>query len=273
MQIVRHLEIEKPRGLPIELRDVYRRFFVRGREPFLAVKGVDLDLPAGSFVSVVGPSGCGKSSLLSLVAGLHEPSAGEIVIAGQANQGVRRDVGMMFQRDALLPWRTVLDNISLPLRYRGVSREEAESRSLRWLKLVKMEGFEKSYPHQLSGGMRKRVSLAQTLVYDPSVVLMDEPFSALDFQTRQLMQNELMELWEQHRPTVLFITHDLDEAIALSDRVALMTACPGTIKEVVDIPLVRPRNVATIRYEEEFRKTFDHLWSHLKTEVEEGQRK
>lgn len=267
MQRVNAASAEKRRGLALELRDVQRRFFVKGRDPFVAVEGTNLSVPAGSFVSVVGPSGCGKSTLLSLIAGLHVPSAGTVVIDGRVNQGVRRDVGMMFQRDALLPWRTVIDNVALPLRYRGVAVQEARSRAADWLRVVKMERFKRSYPHQLSGGMRKRVSLAQTLVYEPALLLMDEPFSALDVQTRQLMENELLELWERHRPTVLFITHDLDEAIAMSDRVALMTACPGKIKEVVEVPLSRPRDVSTIRYEDTFRQTFDLLWSHLKEEV------
>lgn len=261
---------EKRRGLSLELRDVQRRFFVKGRDPFTAVERTTLSVPAGSFVSVVGPSGCGKSTLLSLIAGLHTPCSGTVVIDGLVNQGVRRDVGMMFQRDALLPWRTVIDNVALPLRYRGVPVQEARVRAANWLRIVKMDRFEKSYPHQLSGGMRKRVSLAQTLVYEPALLLMDEPFSALDVQTRQLMENELLDLWDKHRPTVLFITHDLDEAIALSDRVALMTAGPGRIKEVVEIPLSRPRDVSTIRYENAFRKTFDVLWDHLKEEVGGG---
>ena len=273
MQLIHNLPAVENRGLPIQLRGVSRRFFIRGREPFLAVSDVNLNILAGSFVSVVGPSGCGKSTLLSLVAGLHSPSAGDVVIDGQSNMGVRRDVGMMFQRDALLPWRTILDNVALPLRFRGVSKVESRSRAADWLKLVNMAGFERSYPHQLSGGMRKRVSMAQTLVYEPSVVLMDEPFSALDYQTRQQMHAELLDLWERHRPTVLFITHDLDEAIALSDRVTLMSACPGTIKEVVDIPLARPRDIQRVRFEDAFKKTFDQLWGHLKDEVQPAQKR
>lgn len=260
---------QPPRGLSLSLHGVYRRFFPRGREPFVAVRDVSLQVEGGSFTSVIGPSGCGKSTLLAIIAGLHPPSAGDVLIDGKANAKVRPDVGIMFQRDALLPWRTVLDNVALPLRYRGVATRDARARAEEWLRRVHLQGMGDRFPHQLSGGMRKRVSLAQTLVYEPSILLMDEPFSALDIQTRHLMENELLELWGERKPTVLFITHDLDEAISLSDRVALMTASPGRVREIVDIPLARPRDVSRVRFEPAFRRVYDQLWQHLRAEVGE----
>ena len=250
----------------IRLRGVAKQFEARGRAPFTAVRDVDLDLEPGRFVSVVGPSGCGKSTLLGMISGLSLASEGTVVVQGRPVIDVQRNIGYMFQRDALLPWKTVLDNVTLPLVFRGRptdAREQAE----RWVRRVGLAGFEHYYPHQLSGGMRKRVGLAQALVYGPEIVLMDEPFAALDVQTRNLMENELLDLWAEDRKTVVFITHDLEEAISLSDQVVVMTASPGRIKAVYPIELPRPRNVTEIRFEPAFGRIYERLWADLRDEV------
>jgi NitT/TauT family transport system ATP-binding protein len=228
---------------------------------------VTLDVPAGRFLSVVGPSGCGKSTLLGMISGLQPTSGGEVIVSGRPVRDVRTDVGFIFQRDALLPWKTVLDNVALALVFRGTPNGRARATAREWIARVGLAGFEGYYPHQLSGGMRKRVSLAQTLVYDPPIVLMDEPFSALDVQTRNLMENELLQLWAEDRKTVVFITHDLEEAIALSDQVVVMTASPGRVKAVYPIDLPRPRNVTEIRFDPAFGRLYERLWADLRDEV------
>ncbi len=254
-------------SVAISLRNVMRRFTPKSRPPFVAVQDVTLDVPAGTFLSVVGPSGCGKSTLLGMIAGLQPASAGEVRVQGEVVRDVQRDVGFIFQRDALMPWKTVLDNVALALGFRGVPKAEAQGTAREWITRVGLAGFERYYPHQLSGGMRKRVSLAQTLVYDPPIVLMDEPFSALDVQTRNLMENELLGLWAENRKTVMFITHDLEEAIALSDVVVVMTASPGRIKASYPIDLPRPRNVTEIRFQPQFGQLYERLWADLRDEV------
>jgi NitT/TauT family transport system ATP-binding protein len=254
-----------PRTL-IQLRNVAKRFDARGRAPFAAVSEINLDVEAGTFVAVVGPSGCGKSTLLGLICGLLPLSEGEIAVDGRAVLDVQRNMGFLFQRDALLPWKTVLDNVMLPLVFRGRpsdARQQAES----WIRRVGLVGFEQYYPHQLSGGMRKRVALAQTLVYKPDILLMDEPFSALDVQTRNLMENELLDLWAEDRKTVVFITHDLEEAIALSDHVVVMTASPGRLKARYEVDLPRPRNVTEIRFHPSFSPLYEQIWADLRDEV------
>ncbi|TMG36332.1 MAG: ABC transporter ATP-binding protein [Chloroflexi bacterium] len=230
----------------ISLRDVAKVYRPPRKRPYLAIEHVDLDIPAGRFVSVVGPSGCGKSTLLGLVSGLLPPTVGEVTLLGSRVTGVRTDVGFIFQRDALLPWRTVRENVELPLRFRG-ERDPARAK--------------------VSGGIRKRAHLAQSLVRDPSVLLMDEPFSALDVQTRNLMENELLNLWGASGKTVLFITHDLEEAIALSDEIVVMTAGPGTIKARYPVALPRPRNVTEIRFAPEFVALYERAWADLRDEV------
>jgi NitT/TauT family transport system ATP-binding protein len=257
-------------GAAISLRDVTRRFQPRNRPPFVAVRDVTLDVPAGTFMSVVGPSGCGKSTLLGMISGLQPANGGVVLVDGEPVRDVHPDVGFIFQRDALLPWKTVLDNVALALDFRGVTKDEGQRRARAWIARVGLGGFEHYYPHQLSGGMRKRVQLAQSLVYDPPIVLMDEPFSALDVQTRNLMENELLGLWAEDRKTVVFITHDLEEAIALSDEVVVMTASPGRIKAVYPIDLPRPRNVTEIRFEPAFGRIYERLWADLRDEVLES---
>jgi len=241
----------------------------RGR--YTAVRDASLRVAPGEFVSVVGPTGCGKSTLLNVAAGLLAPSAGDVYVHGAPLNGINARAGYMFQAEALMPWRNALDNVKAGLQFRGAPRGEAEARARQWLVRVGLAGFEDRYPHQLSGGMRKRVALAQTLILDPEIVLMDEPFSALDVQTRQLMENEVLDLWSADRKSVLFITHDLEEAIALSDRVIVLSAGPEThpLGEFpIDLP--RPRDVAEIRLSPRFVELHEAIWQVLKSEVLKG---
>jgi len=240
---------------------------------YTAVDATDLRIASDEFVSVVGPTGCGKSTLLNIAAGLLEPSAGRVEVFGQALQGINPRAGYMFQTESLMPWRTALENVAAGLEFRGVSQDEREDQARAWLARVGLAGFEDRFPHQMSGGMRKRTSLAQTLILDPDLILMDEPFSALDIQTRQLMENEVLALWSAKRKAVLFITHDLDEAIAMSDRVVVMSAGPASrpIGEfVIDLP--RPRDVAEIRLDARFNALHAAIWDVLRDEVLKGYR-
>jgi NitT/TauT family transport system ATP-binding protein len=235
---------------------------------YTAVKEVNLTVGDGEFVSVVGPTGCGKSTLLNVSAGLLEPSSGTVKVFGEALVGMNDRAGYMFQAESLMPWRTALGNVIVGLEYRGVPKAEAEARGRDWLQRVGLGGHGHRYPHQMSGGMRKRAALAQTLIMDPKIILMDEPFSALDIQTRQLMENELLDIWSADRKSVLFITHDLEEAISLSDRVIVLSAGPGThpIGEfVIDLP--RPRDVSEVRLTPEFVRLHDQIWHTMKEEV------
>ena len=239
------------------------------RQRYTAVRDVTLAVGAGEFVSVVGPTGCGKSTLLNVAAGLLAPSTGTVEVFGEPLVGINRRAGYMFQADSLMPWRTALGNVAAGLEFRGTS--DASAQAHEWLKRVGLGGFGDRYPHQLSGGMRKRVSLAQTLVLDPDIILMDEPFSALDIQTRQLMENELLALWAEKKKAVLFITHDLDEAIAMSDRVVCLSAGPGShpIGEfAIDLP--RPRDVAEVRATPRFVELHQAIWDVLREEVLAG---
>jgi NitT/TauT family transport system ATP-binding protein len=242
-----------------------------GADRYTAVADASLTVAPGEFVSVVGPTGCGKSTLLNVAAGLLVPSSGRAVIAGKPLAGINAQAGYMFQAEALMPWRSALRNVMAGLEFRGVPQAEATRRAKEWLARVGLAGFEDRYPHQLSGGMRKRVALAQMLILDPQILLMDEPFSALDIQTRQLMENELLELWSANRKSVLFITHDLEEAIALSDRVVVLSAGPATrtIGEFA-VELPRPRDVAEIRLSPRFVELHEAIWHVLKSEVLKG---
>ena len=252
----------------ISLRAATKRFPTKDGGAFTAIRDVTLDVAAGEFVAIVGPTGCGKSTTLSLVSGLEPASEGTVHVAGQPVRGIPDGVGYMFQADAVLPWKNVLDNVSLGLRYRGASRSDAEARAHDWIGRVGLSGFEDRYPHQLSGGMRKRVAMAQTLITDPSVLLLDEPFGALDVQTRELMQDELLTLWSGSGAACIFVTHDLTEAISLADRVVVMTAGPATVKDVVAIDLPRPRRVEEIRLTPEFTEIYRNVWDSLREEVE-----
>ena len=240
-------------------------------ERYTAVAGASLVVGAGEFVSVVGPTGCGKSTLLNVAAGLLAPSSGRALVNGGPLAGINARAGYMFQADALMPWRSALDNVMAGLEFHGVPRAAAVTQARDWLGRVGLTGFEDRYPHQLSGGMRKRVALAQMLILDPEILLMDEPFSALDIQTRQLMENELLDLWSANRKSVLFITHDLEEAIALSDRVVVLSAGPATHplgEFTIDLP--RPRDVAEIRMSPRFVELHEAIWRVLKSEVLKG---
>lgn len=232
-----------------------------------AVAGATMSVRAGQFTAVVGPSGCGKSTILNAIAGLRAPQGGQVWVDGEPVTDVSRDVGYLFQKDALLPWKTVLQNVMLPLRFRNVPKREAAERARDWLSRVRLSEFENHYPHQLSGGMKKRVALAAIFVYEPPVLLMDEPFAALDVQTRNLMENELLDLWQENQPTVLFVTHDLEEAIGLADRVVVFTAGPGTVKSDYVVTLPRPRNLTEIRFTDEFQEHYRRIWDDLRSEV------
>jgi len=236
---------------------------------YTAVRDVSLTVGAGEFVSVVGPTGCGKSTLLNMAAGLLTPSSGTVHVFGHPLAGLNARAGYLFQAESLMPWRTALRNVMAGLEFRGVA--DAKAQAGEWLRRVGLGGFGDRYPHQLSGGMRKRVSLAQTLALDPDIILMDEPFSALDIQTRQLMENEVLALWAAKKKAVLFITHDLDEAIAMSDRVVCLSAGPGShpIGEF-RIDLERPRDVAEVRTAPRFVELHQAIWSVLRDEVVKG---
>ena len=235
---------------------------------YTALHDTTLVVAPGEFVSVVGPTGCGKSTLLNVAAGLLAPSAGAVRVHGEPLEGINRRAGYLFQQEALMPWRNALRNIVAGLEFRGVPAGELREKGDAWLRRVGLGGFGERYPHELSGGMRKRVSLAQTLILDPEILLMDEPFSALDVQTRQLMENELLDLWSADRKSVVFITHDLEEAIALADRVVVLSAGPQTrpIGEYrIDLP--RPRDVAEIRLTPRFIELHGEIWHAMKAEV------
>lgn len=257
----------------LELKDVACTFLDKNNpgQRYTAVQHVNLTVGAGEFVSVVGPTGCGKSTLLNVAAGLLAPSTGTVQVFGEPLQGINARAGYMFQAESLMPWRTALDNVMAGLSFRGMALAQATSEANDWLRRVGLGGFGDRYPHQMSGGMRKRVSLAQTLVMDPDIILMDEPFSALDIQTRQLMENELLALWAAKKKAVLFITHDLDEAIALSDRVVVLSAGPGSHPMgEFDIDIPRPRDVAEVKMTPRFVALHGAIWDVLRGEVLKG---
>ena len=250
----------------IELRGATKRF--RGSTGIMtAVHSLTMSIRPGEFVAVVGPTGCGKSTTLSLVSGLEPASSGEVVVDGKPVRGIPAGVGYMFQQDAIMPWKSVLDNVAAGPRFRGVTKARARADAATWVERVGLAGFEGYYPHQLSGGMRKRVALAQTLVNEPKILLMDEPFSALDVQTRGLMQDELLRLWAGTGAAVIFVTHDLEEAIALADRVIVLTAVPATIKAEFTIDLPRPRDVEEVRLTTAFLDIYREIWQSLRDEV------
>jgi NitT/TauT family transport system ATP-binding protein len=257
----------------LRLADVSCTFVSRDQpgQRYTAVAEVSLTVGAGEFVSVVGPTGCGKSTLLNVGAGLLQPSTGSVEVFGQPLSGLNARAGYMFQAESLMPWRSALANVMAGLEFRGAAAEDARAQAEDWLRRVGLGAFGDRYPHQMSGGMRKRASLAQVLVLDPDIILMDEPFSALDIQTRQLMENELLALWQQKKKAVLFITHDLDEAIAMSDRVVVMSAGPASrpIGEF-SVDLARPRDVAEVRTTPRFIELHNAIWSVLRDEVLKG---
>jgi len=272
----------------VELEGVSREFATPDGRVYRALDGISLVVPAGAFVAIVGPSGCGKSTLLNIVAGLLPPTAGTIRVYGEPLAGLNRQATYMFQQDALLPWKTVRDNVALGLTLGGAAPAEAHARADTWLTRVGLTGFAAHYPAQLSGGMRKRVAMAQNWVLDRGMVLMDEPFSALDIHTRQRMETELLDLWEGRSPgegpvvsgfsrtvrkTVVFVTHDLDEAIALADEVVILSAGPAAhVVARHTVALDRPRDVMELRTTPEFVDLYRQIWAVLREEVIRSQR-
>jgi len=257
-----------PSELAVSLRDIRITFTDRSAKSYTAVADSNLDVRDGEFVAIVGPTGCGKSTLLNVAAGLLTPSAGRCTIFGSELKGLNRKAGYLFQADALMPWKTALENVAIALSVNGTPAAEARDRALDWLGRVGLSAFTDRYPHQLSGGQRKRVALAQVLILDPKILLMDEPFGPLDAQTRTLMGELLLDLWSRDRKAVMFVTHDLEEAISLSDRVVVMAAGPESrIIGNYDVGLERPRDPAEIRHTAEFGNIHKEIWQILKKEV------
>jgi NitT/TauT family transport system ATP-binding protein len=259
------------RDAAILIDDVTLRFTTPDGNMMTAIRDFTMTVARGEFACVVGPTGCGKSTTLNLVTGLLRPTTGTVRVMGNPVDSISRDIGFVFQADALFPWRSVIDNVAAGPLYRGTAKSEAYDRARDWIARVGLARFEKHYPHQLSGGMRKRVALAQTFINQPKILLMDEPFSALDIQTRTLMQDELLSLWSELKSSVVFVTHDLEEAVALADKVYVLTAGPGTVKSVYQIDLPRPRVMADIRYDPQFVETARVIWDDLREEVQIGQ--
>lgn len=253
----------------IDIVGLTKRFLTPKGQTFTAIRDVTLSVEPGQFCAIVGPTGCGKSTTLAQVSGLERPSAGSVSVGGRIVDGITQGVSYMFQADSLFPWKTVLNNVMVGPVLTGTPKKEATALARDWLRRVGLAGFEDRYPHQLSGGMRKRVAMAAALINRPRILLMDEPFGALDVQTKAIMQTELLHLWEELRPSVLFITHDLDEAVALADRVVIMTSSPGTVKDVFEIDLPRPRgDVQQIRHEGRFLELQGQIWESLREEVD-----
>jgi NitT/TauT family transport system ATP-binding protein len=255
-------------GTPaIDLQNVTKRFRTPSGGVYTALRDLTMSVAHGEFCAIVGPTGSGKSTTLSLISGLERPSAGEVRVMGQTVEGIDPRIGYVFQTDAVFPWKNVLSNVATGPMFRHQPKAEVLARAREWLARVGLAGFEDRYPHQLSGGMRKRVALAQTFINEPQILLMDEPFSALDVQTRNLMGGELLQLWSTSSASVVFVTHDLEEAIALADRVIVLTAGPATVKGIYTVDLPRPRNVAEIRFDPHFIDLYHDIWEDLRNEV------
>jgi NitT/TauT family transport system ATP-binding protein len=255
----------------VALDDTTVAFRLADARIYTAVERARLSLEHGEFVAIVGPTGCGKSTLLNVAAGLLRPASGAVRIFDRPLTGINREAGYLFQADALFPWKTAIDNVAIGLEIQGAPRPQALERAQGWLTAVGLGAFGNRYPHMLSGGQRKRVGLAQVLIRDPKILLMDEPFGPLDAQTRQIMGNLLLELWNADRKAVLFVTHDLEEAIALADRVVIMSAGPSA-RIIGDwrVPLARPRDILEVRMEKDFHALHREIWSVLKDEVMKG---
>lgn len=252
----------------IEASDINLTFRPPNRLPVTALQDFNITVEEGEFVSIVGPSGCGKSTFLNVLLGLIPPNTGQMAIHGKSVSGPGQDRSMVFQEFGLLPWRTVIDNIGLALELRGVSKAERRKVSEKFIDMVGLDGFESHFPHELSGGMKQRVGIARALVSDPDVLLLDEPFAALDAQTRDIMQSELLRIWQEAKKTVLFVTHQIEEAVYLSDRVMVMTKRPGRTKKIIDIPLPRPRDYE-MRVTPQFNELKLDIWNELKDEIDE----
>jgi NitT/TauT family transport system ATP-binding protein len=252
------------------VEQVYKLFVTGGRRQsraLTALRNVNLEVRRGEFLTFIGPSGCGKSTVLNMLAGLLEPTSGRILYEGREIKGYNTDVGYVTQDDNLLPWRTLLDNVQLALEFKGVDKATRREKALQYIRTVGLAGFEGHYPHELSGGMRKRGSIVRTLVYDPHTILMDEPFGPLDAQTRVILQDELLRLWQGSGRTIVFVTHDLVEAIALSDRIVIFTSAPGEIKAIHEVNIPRPRDVFHIHSAPGFRDIYDTIWLELREEI------
>ncbi|MFH1930754.1 MAG: ABC transporter ATP-binding protein [Pseudomonadota bacterium] len=254
----------------VQVCNVYK-WFITTRSDVLALEDCSLDIGKGDFVAFVGPSGCGKSTLLNIIAGLMSPTSGSIIYQGEELKGVNQKVGYITQHDSIFPWMTVEQNVGISLEVRKFPQNGRAKEVEKFIKLVGLEGFEKHYPSQLSGGMRKRVGLARTLIYDPMALLLDEPFGALDAQLKLVMQDELLKIWEKAKKTMLFVTHDLGEAIALADRVVVFTGRPGKIKLIREIPIPRPRDVFQIRFSPQFGELYEEVWESLREELSKGE--
>ena len=263
--------MDKARPTAVALEDATVAFRLADNRVYTAVEQARLAVEDGEFVAIVGPTGCGKSTLLNVAAGLLKPASGTVRIFDQPLAGLNREAGYLFQADALFPWKTAIDNVAIGLEIEGVPRRAALERAQAWLASVGLGAFGNRYPHMLSGGQRKRIGLAQVLIRDPKILLMDEPFGPLDAQTRQIMGNLLLELWNADRKAVLFVTHDLEEAIALADRVVIMSAGPGA-RIIGDwrVPLPRPRDIMEVRLDKEFHALHREIWGVLKAEVLKG---
>ena len=250
----------------LSIEGIRKEYQVRGKK-ILALDAIDLTVDEGEFVTIVGPSGCGKSTLLNLIVGLLRASFGRIVFHGDPINGICTKIGYVTQKDNLLPWRTLIANVEIALEIRGVDKRARRVQAEELIGRVGLGGFEDHYPHELSGGMRQRANIIRTLIYDPELILMDEPFGPLDAQTRIVLQDQLLKLWAASRKTILFITHDLIEAITLADRVVLMTSRPGKIKSIENITIPRPRDVFKIHETQQFRAAHERLWQELRPEV------
>jgi NitT/TauT family transport system ATP-binding protein len=250
----------------LRFENIEKRFIHAGRD-VLAIQDVSIDVRDREFVAIVGPSGCGKSTLLRMAAGLTFPTKGRVFTEDQPVTAVNRLIGFVTQESKLFPWLTLLQNVEFPLRIRNIRAAERRERAVAMLEQVGLLGFEQAYPHQLSGGMQKRGSIARTLIYEPRTMLMDEPFGALDAQTKLIMQQDLLDLWTRSPRTILFVTHDLVEAVALADRVVVMTRRPGKIKHVFDIPLPRPRDVFSLHEQHDFQELYSQVWNFFKSEI------
>ncbi len=246
----------------LEIRSLNKLFLSDGKE-MEALHDINLSIKENEFVCFIGPSGCGKTTLLRIIAGLEDPTSGGVYLHGELIKGPGPERGMVFQEYSLFPWRTVLDNVAFGLELKGVPKETRQEKARQYLKMVGLVRFEERYPHELSGGMKQRVAIARALVNDPSAILMDEPFGALDAQTRNIMQSELLRIWEEEKKTVVFVTHSVDEAIYLADRIVIMSARPGRIKDIIDIDILRPRS----RTSAEVNSIRDRILCDLRSEI------
>ena len=254
----------------IRVENVSKLFRTPSAGTISALQSISLTVPHGEFITVVGPSGCGKSTLLKLIAGFSPPSSGRILCENEEVRGLNTKVGYVPQESKLFPWLTVEENVGFGLDSKRYPREKREHQVQQFIKLAGLAGFEKYYPAQLSGGMSKRASIIRALAYEPAVILMDEPFGPLDAQTRMVLQDELLKIWEQKRQTIVFVTHDLVEAVALADRVVVITHRPGQIKDIIDVPMKRPRNIFEIHRQEGFDEAYGRLWKIFRHELNIG---